>query len=368
LSLARLGFVACGLGFLSKGLIGIVLPGMVIGVWLMVTGHVRKLLRFPWVSGLLLFFGMALPWMMQMQSQFPNFFDYFIVGQHFSRFTGAQFNSQQPWWFYLPVIGIFMFPWVFWVAWDAASRWRAGFSFQKLRRTSMDPWQVLPWVWLLVILVFFSMPKSKLMGYILPVIPPAAMLIVRSWDRLMGNRKSANFWFWMVCGLSASLAVGANFLARYNSMKDTSLDATHVLRCLMQPDDKVYVAGNYPYDLPFEGKLQQPLIIVQDWDDARRNAADDWRRIFFEGADFDLQAGQVLQNMQSLQDVPPNGKSWLMTPAEFQMEARPHAWQLVFKGRAWWLWRAGGAAIPLNPACSVNTQGIGSMSAPTPAH
>jgi len=113
LNLARLGFIACGLGFLSKGLIGIVLPGLVILIWLIVIGQTRRLLQLPWFSGTLLLCCVTLPWIAQVQNSFSGFFNYFIIEQHFSRFTGSHFNSQQPWWFYLPVIAAYMFPWLF---------------------------------------------------------------------------------------------------------------------------------------------------------------------------------------------------------------------------------------------------------------
>ena len=50
-TLARLGFVACAFGMLSKGLIGIALPGLVILIWLIWTRQFKKILSLPWLSG-----------------------------------------------------------------------------------------------------------------------------------------------------------------------------------------------------------------------------------------------------------------------------------------------------------------------------
>ena len=50
--LARMGFVACGLGVLAKGLIGLVLPGLVMVVWVTLMRLWRKALHLPWISGL----------------------------------------------------------------------------------------------------------------------------------------------------------------------------------------------------------------------------------------------------------------------------------------------------------------------------
>ena len=352
LLLARLGFVACGLGFLSKGLIGFVLPGLVILTWMVMTGQLRRLFEIPWGSGFLLFSGVTLPWLIAVQSRFPNFLNYFIIEQHFARFKGVNFNNPQPWWFYLPLIALYMFPWIFIVVWDLANRFKAGFSLERFRVRNIDPWVILPWVWVFVILIFFSIQKSKLMGYILPVIPPMAMLIVHSWNRFIAIRKPSEIFFWCICGLSAAVAVGANFLARHNSFKNSSLDIAHVLHCNMNEDDRVFVAGNYPYDLPFESNLQKPWFIIQDWEIARKTSADDWRRIFFEGADFEPRSGQVLQNMQFLSSIKQDGKSWLVTPAGFQLKTTHDIWRLTFKGASWWLWRTGVDPLDNLPATS----------------
>lgn len=341
LTLARLGFMACGLGFLSKGLIGIVLPGTVILVWLGMLGQLRRSVQLPWISGSALFLCMTLPWLMKVQSQFPDFLNYFIVEQHFSRFTGNHFNSQQPWWFYLPVIGIYVFPWGFLLIWDVIHRIKSHSFKAFFNQRSQDPWIVLSWVWLLAILLFFSIPKSKLMGYILPVLVPLAILIVHSWDRIAAGKAWRKFGFSALCGISVFLALGANFLARHNSLKDASLDTAHQLSCRLKPSDMVYMVGAYPYDVPFSANLQKPLILIQDWDEARKHSTDDWRRTFFEGTNFDPATAQILQSAQALDEAPADGSAWLVSPREYQMAQPNNAWHVVFKGQSTWLWQTG---------------------------
>jgi 4-amino-4-deoxy-L-arabinose transferase-like glycosyltransferase len=296
--------------------------------------------------------------MLQVQAQYPGFVDYFIIGQHFSRFSGNQFNNQQDWWFYPGVIGIFMFPWVIFIAWNALQRLLTGKALQSGLSLRLDPWMSLAWIWLSMILLFFSLPTSKLIGYILPVIPPVAILAVHSWDQLMGHKKTAHTWFLGMCGLSLALAIGANFLARYNSMQDASIDATQALTCFSQPDDPVYVAGEYPFDLPFLAHRKKALVVIENWDDARLNSGDNWRRVFFEGADFDPASGQVLQNPQVMQAASSEVR-WLVAPAQFQLPAMKETWQVVFKGQAWWLWRSGPVSPSLKAAerCAMSTGG-----------
>ncbi|HET8706890.1 MAG TPA: glycosyltransferase family 39 protein, partial [Pseudomonadales bacterium] len=102
--LMRFGFLAAACGVLSKGLIGIVLPGMVLFFWIALTQQWRKLLSVPWLSGVLLFLALGLPWFILMEQRYPGFFDYFFIEQQFHRFTGKNFNNVQPWWFYWVVM------------------------------------------------------------------------------------------------------------------------------------------------------------------------------------------------------------------------------------------------------------------------
>src|SRR5665647_2713846 len=112
-TLARLGFVACALGMLSKGLIGIALPGLVIFIWLLWTRQFKKVLYLPWLSGLALLAVIALPWFVMAQQKYPQLFNYMFIGQQFNRYTATSYNNPQPWWFYLLSVVLLLFPWVF---------------------------------------------------------------------------------------------------------------------------------------------------------------------------------------------------------------------------------------------------------------
>ncbi|MFX8211288.1 dolichyl-phosphate-mannose--protein mannosyltransferase, partial [Acinetobacter baumannii] len=77
-----------------------------------------------------------------MQQRYPGFFDYFIVEQHFQRYTQPRFNNPQPWWFYLAVLPLGTLPLCLRLP-------------GALRRVGFDLW------WIVIILAFFSMPRSK---------------------------------------------------------------------------------------------------------------------------------------------------------------------------------------------------------------
>ncbi|MDE1929609.1 MAG: glycosyltransferase family 39 protein, partial [Burkholderiales bacterium] len=160
-----LGWMFCGLGVLAKGLIGIVLPAAVIGPWLLAQGRWRQVLALLHPAALLVFGAVALPWMVAMQLRHPAFYDYFIVEQHFRRFTGTDFNNRMPFWFFVVVLPLLMLPWTLWLV-------------PALRRLRpVDPLLAFYAWWIVVIVGFFSLPESKLVGYVMPALAPMAALL-----------------------------------------------------------------------------------------------------------------------------------------------------------------------------------------------
>lgn len=82
-----LAFLGAALGLLAKGLIGLVLPGAVIVVWALLSRRPGALRLAGWWPGWLLLLAVAGPWFVAMQLRFPQFFDYFVITQHFRRFA-----------------------------------------------------------------------------------------------------------------------------------------------------------------------------------------------------------------------------------------------------------------------------------------
>ena len=337
--LARLGFLACALGMLSKGLIGVALPGLVIFVWLIWTRQFRKMLALPWISGLALFAAVALPWFVLAQRSFPNFFNYMFIGQQFNRYTASSYNNPQPWWFYLLALVLLLFPWVF-------------FALAQARRVTADTlavrlmdsaWWRLCWSWVLAILVFFSIPNSKLVGYILPVLPPLALLAALGWDRIMGLRASAGRWFAGLCVLNIGIALTLMLVVGRVTQSTRAQDVAQVLACAAAPEDTIYVVGGYPYDLPFYIQNRKPLVVLGDWPQWRRTAGDGWERELFEGADFDPLAGQALQPMQVLLQPAGQGQRWLVLRHNRGTPPLPLFWTRQYQGFGWDLYRDGSA-------------------------
>ncbi|MDZ4143927.1 MAG: glycosyltransferase family 39 protein [Burkholderiales bacterium] len=336
-NLARLGFVACALGVLSKGLIGLALPGLVLLGWLIWTRQLGKVVRLPWPSGLALFALIAVPWFAVAQSRYPGFMDYLFGAQQFSRFTGSHFNNVRPWWFYLPAVALLVFPWFWFALHQARADARRATAEVSARAPKVA---ALCWLWIAVIVGFFSIPHSKLVGYVLPVAPPLALLAALGWQHCFGERRAGRTAFAVVCGL---LLIGSGVLSEVvsrHSRRVGTQDIAATLACQASPTDIVYAVGDYPYDLPFYTQATQPMVVVQDWSEVRRTAGDNWRRELFEGANFDPAAGQVLQVPQALAQAVMQPGRWLVSPRAVDPDPTASGWVAVARGTAWDLYRS----------------------------
>ncbi|MBK1713854.1 glycosyltransferase family 39 protein, partial [Rubrivivax gelatinosus] len=165
---------SAALAVLAKGLIGVVLPALVLLPWLLATGRARRAGRLLQPAALLVFVLLAAPWFVAAQRAHPGFFDYFVVEQHFRRYTQAVFNNREPAWFFVAVLPLATLPASAW-GWAALQRLRAAW-----RRAGVHAEPVFAAWWLAVVLLFFSLPASKLVGYVLPALLPLVLLLVRA--------------------------------------------------------------------------------------------------------------------------------------------------------------------------------------------
>ena len=147
-------FLCCGLAVLTKGLIGIVLPAGII-FWFVLLGRRWQLLReIPWGSGLLCFAAITVPWFILVSRANPEFPYFFFIHEHFQRYTSTVHHRSQPFWFFVPILLLCLFPWSLFL-WGSLKRaWQ-----QHYRGKNDAPLFLL--VWPIVILLFFSFSISS---------------------------------------------------------------------------------------------------------------------------------------------------------------------------------------------------------------
>jgi 4-amino-4-deoxy-L-arabinose transferase-like glycosyltransferase len=169
------GAAAAGLATLAKGPLGLLLPALVLGSYLALTREGRRLRELLSTSAVAVFLAVAAPWYVAIvAAQGRRFLDVFILNHNIERFTSTIHHHAGPVWFYVPVLLAGLFPW-------------SGLSVPALvriepRESRRDLFVLL---WLVLPLVFFSLAGSKLPGYILPCVPPLAILMGRTADRMV---------------------------------------------------------------------------------------------------------------------------------------------------------------------------------------
>lgn len=264
-------YAVAALGVLAKGLIGVAIPGLVLFAWLAVMQQWRTMWRLVSVPGLAAFMLIAAPWFVAMESRFPDFVHYFFVVQHFKRFAASGFNNVQPFWFYPAVLIVFSLPFLPWLVRAV----RVG----GLTEGEDAPLRLLLWLWLLMVTLFFSLPHSKPLGYILPVAPALAGLMADGFTRrARGTRAAPSRLMWRISvGVAAVLSIGTVAEFTFHPVRSTR-DIGLALRAQRGPGDAVFMLHQYAYDVPFYARLDAPVTVVEDWADPQWRLRDDWRK------------------------------------------------------------------------------------------
>ena len=149
---------------LSKGLVGIVLPGLALVVYAAVERDLSVLRSAFTLRGIVVFLALTLPWFVLVQRANPEFFDLFFVQEHFRRYLESGHNRPGQWWYFLAIGALFLLPWTGSVPGALRDAWHAP------REGTLRAGRLLV-IWALVVLVFFSLSRSKLPFYILPALP-----------------------------------------------------------------------------------------------------------------------------------------------------------------------------------------------------
>jgi 4-amino-4-deoxy-L-arabinose transferase-like glycosyltransferase len=176
-------FVGFGLGLLAKGPIIFILTLPPIFMWALISKSFRKIFStFPLILGILITALIAVPWYYLAELKSPGFIDYFVVGEHFKRFFDSNwsgdkygFPKKQP----LGIIWVFFFlvalPWI---------QVLIGKLWKNKKQLFSNKWILFLGCWLVWTPLFFTVSKSLIHPYILPVMIPTALLVLHFWNEI----------------------------------------------------------------------------------------------------------------------------------------------------------------------------------------
>jgi 4-amino-4-deoxy-L-arabinose transferase-like glycosyltransferase len=198
LSAAMLAF-----GTLTKGPVALILGGAIPLLWLAIEGRLREIAEMPLVSCFVICAVIVLPWFVSMESRNPGFLSFFFIHEHLARYVSSTEHGWGPW-FFIPIVIGGAWPWIFFVPLG----WSATHADDGVlgARDSHSCAQFLA-IWFVVVFVFFSIPRSKLGSYILPALPPLAIVAGCGLMRLSALEAASRRW------LLASIAIASFALA-----------------------------------------------------------------------------------------------------------------------------------------------------------
>ena len=165
------------LGMLAKGPVAPLMAAMIIVIFVAKKGDFGLLVRTLWIPGMLLFCAFAVPWYVAVQIKNPQFLRVFIFEHNLARFGTNLYHHPEPFWYFLPVTLIGLIPWTVFVAASWAETIRVWWTERQQMLASEDALNGFLVIWLIVPVVFFSLSRSKLPGYIVPALPAGTLLL-----------------------------------------------------------------------------------------------------------------------------------------------------------------------------------------------
>ncbi len=187
-------FVGLAIGLLAKGPVGVVLTAIPVGLWTLWKGGLGNVWRrVPWISGFALTAVLAVPWYLLAESRTPGFLDYFLVGEHWKRYTvtgwkGDMFGTAhaRPRGMIWPLSILATLPWC--VVWLGHALADAAQGACCRARGADDGWRAYLWLWMLASPVFFTFAGNILFTYVLPGLPAFALLVAEAWSTVGDER------------------------------------------------------------------------------------------------------------------------------------------------------------------------------------
>jgi 4-amino-4-deoxy-L-arabinose transferase-like glycosyltransferase len=327
-------YVIAAFASLTKGLMGFAFPAMVVGLWIILLWRWRTILELHLPEGIVIFLALTVPWIYATQLQNPDFLYYYFYYQQFDRFVGTGFNNAFGLWFYFVVMLVAVLPWSIMML----CRLNKGAKLLWVNRNK-DPITLFILIWVVAIFIFFSIPASKIVGYIIPVVPPLTLLVAKALDTIIrkGITKGFHITFALTCfilfamGLAlfifpaaqhkipvgelypafipagivmilgaiyayGNLKLGKTLKAIVSVMvtmaifnvavivsvpafdKKSSAPLTNQVLPLLKPDSKIVSYEGYAEDIPL--LLQKYVYIVYDWHNPVLLKSDNWAREF----------------------------------------------------------------------------------------
>ena len=178
-------YTGLALGMLAKGPVAPFLAALLIALFAVSQKSIAIVKRTLWLPCIALFCTIGLPWFILVQLRNPRFFRVFVLEHNLARFGTNLYHHPEPFWYYIPVSLLGWMPWTVLVI--AALTW----SIRRTRSQDSDRVKTFLLIWIALVIVFFSISRSKLPGYVLPAIPAGVVLAAQWLQQRVSQKPSA---------------------------------------------------------------------------------------------------------------------------------------------------------------------------------
>ncbi len=206
-ALAATFAVSVAAAVLLKGLVGVVLPGGAVVFWSLVTGRWGPFRRLVAPLPVTLFFLLAVPWHVAAAIREPSFLGYYFGHEHFDRFLRPDHHRTGAPWYFLAVIAGGFLPWT-----PLLPRLRAAWPGWTRDAFRARPLETFLWIWILLVVTFFTASSSKLVTYVHPVFPSLALLLALTISRDGRGFELGRLERWALMGFLGALSAAAAVL------------------------------------------------------------------------------------------------------------------------------------------------------------
>ena len=165
-------YVSAALATLTKGLIGFLVTGAVMFLWLLIFNQWKRLRPLHLPSGIALFLLIAAPWHLLAAQANETWAHRYFVYEHWQRFTTPAASRPGAWHYFIWIVLAGLIPWTGFLGSAVRAAVRGGWA---KKNEHADAWFFV--VWIAFIFLFFSKSHSKLAPYIVPIFPALAVVI-----------------------------------------------------------------------------------------------------------------------------------------------------------------------------------------------
>ena len=206
-------YIFSGLAVMAKGIPGFVVPFAVMFFVTLANKTFKQVFRPQYIlPGFLLFFLIVLPWhLIMFKIHDPLFFNEYIMKHHINRFfSSSQIDREQPFYFYIITVFWGLIPWVFSAIAAGITKCKSLKNIDFKDMTNRQKFLLFNVIGFFVTMLFFSVSKTKLITYILPVYFFTTFIIASLWENYMFSgkyKKSVNLSVYILGGICIFAAI-----------------------------------------------------------------------------------------------------------------------------------------------------------------